>query len=78
MPCAAQTVAIDPFRTNAVSGCCNAQRRLAGYSITSSLIDEPWLLPPPDTDSRKNLEQAFKARGLEGGRRASKRQRQAW
>jgi DNA-binding transcriptional LysR family regulator len=28
------------------------------------LIDEPWLLPPPDTDSRKNLEQAFKARGL--------------
>src|SRR3954463_11841784 len=28
------------------------------------LIDEPWLLTPPDTDSRKNLEQAFKARGL--------------
>ena len=28
------------------------------------LIDEPWLLTPPDTDSRKNLEQAFKARCL--------------
>jgi DNA-binding transcriptional LysR family regulator len=28
------------------------------------LIDEPWLLTPPETDSRKNLEQAFKARGL--------------
>jgi len=28
------------------------------------LMDEPWLLTPPDTDSRKNLEQAFKARCL--------------
>ena len=28
------------------------------------LMDEPWLLTPPDTDSRKNLEQAFKVRGL--------------
>ena len=26
----------DPLQTNAVSGCCNALRRLPGYSITSS------------------------------------------
>jgi DNA-binding transcriptional LysR family regulator len=28
------------------------------------LIDEPWLMTPPETASRRNLEQDFKARGL--------------
>src|SRR5215212_1374500 len=30
----------------------------------SELVDEPWLLTPPETASRKNLERAFKAHGL--------------
>jgi DNA-binding transcriptional LysR family regulator len=30
----------------------------------SELVNEPWLLTPPETASRKNLERAFRARGL--------------